>query len=712
MIIRPFVLLITVVLSWCVSQAVSAQGVWHWAGNGLSGIVQSFYVAPNGDFFCGTNIGVFQTKDSGRTWSRLGRSDQAITEIQSITVTSKSSIFASGSSLFRSTDFGQTWQSVNAGFFASIVTGPGDNLLASTDSGVFRSTDDGMSWTCATAALGRVNSRALTISPNGHIFAACSGRGMLRSIDSGVTWQSMNSGMSSLSLTTIACDSAGNLYACAWNGVMGRLFRSTNDGTSWTLTSADDVTTIAVLQDSILVGGTNSHGVVISRSHGVYWEYINSGLTFNSDRWGIPAVGSYGDRLFVSATDHGFCTTTDRGAHWTCDSQYLENADIKMIAQSASGNLLACAWDNPTSHVCIMRSQDQGQTWQHADSGIMARNANVLKSVGNLFFMSSDSLYRWTDEGHPWQAVLGPVNALTWDNALEIVVATTDSVCRSSDYGTTWQSFRMPWRNNTFTTLAADSSGNIYGALFPGSTSGTIARSSDKGISWQIVDLNVFTKRFATDTLAISKLEVSKYGTLFTGGYYGGLQRSSDQGLTWRTVGTTGAVFDLAIDSEQTIYLFCGRVSFPTGTWSVMRSTDDGLHWVKCDSGIPTGIFSNYGSLSVGRSGIFLGLPIGVLKFDNSSFAGVPEENTVLSQSIFPNPATTSFSMDILLSEASMVRIAILDVTGHSVQPPISVLLGAGDQRVTIDRGNINPGLYFVSLQYNGKRVTSPVILR
>jgi photosystem II stability/assembly factor-like uncharacterized protein len=709
MTLRPFVLCVVVILSFCPNaNKLVAQERWEFAGHGLTGVVQTFYDAPNGDFLCGTTNGIFQTRDSGSTWTQLGWNDNFLRGISSITETSTGDIFAGGAGVFRSTSQGQSWQLLKLESIWAVMTAPGNVLLACNDSGVFRSTDNGNSWACMTSSLSRLECRALAFSPNGYVFVATGSRGIFRSSDSGLSWASMGNGIGKSSLYCLTCDSTGVLLT-AGKSFGNSMFRSTDNGVSWQKNRFGNCSALSVIDDTVVVAGTPDDGIFMSQDHGLAWHPINSNLNYKT-RW-FPAVASYRGRLFASVNEHGVGVSTDYGTSWRADTNYLLNPAIATMTQNSVGTLFVSTWNTPVYASSIMRSVNGGQTWEHADNGLKYPGS-LLAATQNYLFEASDSLCRSSDEGRSWQRVAPAVNAMVEDTKHSLV-AVSDSVYRSSDTGATWQGVPLPWKNNSFAALAADSLGILYASVFPGATStfGTVARSSNDGTTWQIADTNIFTEQYPNDTIRISKLLVSKRGTVFAASTHG-LGRSTDQGLTWNVV-MAPDVLDIAVDSSNNIYaLFFGSPSFLSGSWLMLRSTDDGKTWWDYSTGMPTDISSNYGALCVGRTGIFLGLPVGVFKIEqapNSDVKRMPP--TYHYSSAFPNPATSNFSVTVSLQQPTEVRVDIANVAGSIVYSNSTKLLDAGEQSIAIDRSNLTSGTYLVILQYDGKRITTPVML-
>src|ERR1039457_6167495 len=144
-----------------------------------------------------------------------------------------------------------SWYQTNGpygGDVGSIVIDSTGNLFAGTTEGVYRSTDKGNHW--VQFGFKDTNVTGLIINKKGQIFA-CYGlvsatvpvypcHGIYRSNDGGISWQLKISGFySPTPAISFAMTKDGILYA----GTIGSgVFRSTNDGDTWTHLSFGDTT--------------------------------------------------------------------------------------------------------------------------------------------------------------------------------------------------------------------------------------------------------------------------------------------------------------------------------------------------------------------------------------------------------------------------------------------------------------------------------------
>jgi hypothetical protein len=158
----------------------------------------------------GAHKGLIRTTDGGTTWSRIGEVDLASRSIYQIAVRGSTFLLAvtatdTGSGvlpgLYRTTNGGTTFTNMSGAGGSGLPTGACTHLAADPSNstryyshiagqGVYRSTDSGATWTSVNTPLGSGFTVALTVSPNGTVFAAelTPPEYVYRSINQGGTW--------------------------------------------------------------------------------------------------------------------------------------------------------------------------------------------------------------------------------------------------------------------------------------------------------------------------------------------------------------------------------------------------------------------------------------------------------------------------------------------------------------------------------------------
>jgi photosystem II stability/assembly factor-like uncharacterized protein len=255
---------------------------------------------------------------------------------------SDSSLFAGtrGSGIFRSTDNGASWTSVNSGLNSStdslvkalVVSsgngGSGATLYAGTGGGVFRSVTNGNIWNRINTALPDTSILALAVSPTNSgsgapLFAGTMSDDWDNPIYSiyrsagGANWTLVNNGLSNKPVSAFAF-SGTNILA----GTNYGIYRSTDNGTTWTVENYSpvvhfDVNAFATFSDSVVLAGGSYGGLVRSTDRGITWTDVSSSLWGTDDvlSFALSPNGKGGTNIFAG-TFGGVYLSTDYGITW------------------------------------------------------------------------------------------------------------------------------------------------------------------------------------------------------------------------------------------------------------------------------------------------------------------------------------------------------------------------------------------------------------
>ena len=150
----------------------SARAQWVQTNGPWGGQIECFVLDPvSGDLFAGAyRGGVFRSTDQGESWTTVNNG-LSRTDIAALAANT-TGLFAgiSGDGVLRSTDGGGSWVTVNTGLTSvsvqALLASGTDLFVGTYDQGVFRSTDNGEHWSPASTGLTNTNVKALAVPGN------------------------------------------------------------------------------------------------------------------------------------------------------------------------------------------------------------------------------------------------------------------------------------------------------------------------------------------------------------------------------------------------------------------------------------------------------------------------------------------------------------------------------------------------------------------
>jgi len=181
-----------------------------------------------------------------------------------------STILAGMSALgvYRSTNNGANWLTTslnNQSIFSFYISG--GTVYACTGNGIYTSTNSGETWS---ASYLTGTSISCVIISGGFIHAG--GAGVRTSSNNGVSWEQT---LASFTIVSLA-SSGGSVFAAAVNS---GVFKSTNNGANFTLTSLSGVNpTTLLVSGSAIYAGTQFSGLYNTLNNGTNWTQVSATL--------------------------------------------------------------------------------------------------------------------------------------------------------------------------------------------------------------------------------------------------------------------------------------------------------------------------------------------------------------------------------------------------------------------------------------------------
>jgi ligand-binding sensor domain-containing protein len=196
----------------------------------------------------GGNMGLVKSTDGGQTWQSVSQVLDPPVDFHAMAVSmSNSNVImgfdSGGRGLFKTTDAGNTWQSLNYPEYITALAIAPDNseeVFAGTENGIFRSSDGGSSWTQLNQYKG-IGIFALVFDLEGALYASTETFGLSKSSDQGGTWQNIER-PNTLTINSIAADSENKIIYVAGFSPDGfqEVYKGSFDGSNWQLLGTNE----------------------------------------------------------------------------------------------------------------------------------------------------------------------------------------------------------------------------------------------------------------------------------------------------------------------------------------------------------------------------------------------------------------------------------------------------------------------------------------
>lgn len=386
---------------------------WTVRNTGMTYSVIQALIVDGAKIYAGTQQGtaaqneVWVSEDNALNWRRLGNGIAAdfpagfTNAVYKLAVTG-GKLFAVGTTGVIAHD-GTKWSTVFQGpnvssFFSLAVSG--NTLYAGSQyHGVARSTDGGASWSFVNSGL---NGRQVySVHKENGVLYAGTNYGAMISRDEGQTWTQTNLASTRFydffsfdNKVFVGTDTG--IYATGNQGeTWTRLSTGLPTGNTFRLVALGNVLYVNVL---VLTGGPTG-GVFRSTDGGQNWTAANTGLT-NLLVFDLAVNGS---TLFAATLGGGVFRSIDGGQSWTAANTGLPA--LTAVALAVNNNTVVVGITGQT----LYRSTDNGQTWTRPESGALVTGAQwFLDSLGGNLYASANQAYgvlRSTDDGRSWQYV-------------------------------------------------------------------------------------------------------------------------------------------------------------------------------------------------------------------------------------------------------------------------------------------------------------------
>lgn len=323
-----------------------------------------------------------------------------------------------------------------------MTIGNQDEIFIGADNGLFRVSADGSS--IEQLAVDFTSFEQVKVSSTGSIYAIADTWHFIKSDDNGITWEVLNDEVPGSYEHYIGIDPEGIVYI----GTEQRIYRSDDDGETWV-----DATN-GVLQSRVFSLASDESGNIyaattetlfITTNRGNSWEELD--ITNRVDRINKLLVAENGDVYLISRTfspdpcEGDSCShllrSSNAGDSWDIifSSNYLGDVDA-----DDEGTIIV------TSNTGIMKSENQGESWETVSSELdMVREIILDRDGGLIYAVTSDQTFMSDDEGISWTELTIPFfysNDMVINSRGDLLLPGTSdgnySLFISTDRGMSW----------------------------------------------------------------------------------------------------------------------------------------------------------------------------------------------------------------------------------------------------------------------------------
>ena len=465
---------------------------------------------------------------------------------------------------------------------------------------IHKSTNSGLSWNVVYIlpdAYLNQSLNGLSVLPDGRVFVGTDTSGFLYTTNGGANWKltgrqgGLQTGFKFYNVTKA---SNGNLIATS----SSQLYRSTDNGTSWAISSNGIVVqeggVIYLTQSGALLYG-NGASLFRSSDNGLNWITVSVAYA-NYCRIRGGSGNSFIMHAFPGNGSNIFYTT-DAGNTWQT-SDLAASAVIPTLSYSFNGNI-HYIYINDT----LFKSSNGGASFQKFSSGIIFPDHIKGDRSGNMFvYFEDDSpgMYRSTNQGALWDYIENGVTIgsrvykILFDNSGRVYsfkFQDERKVNISTNSGSVW---RAAYTQESFFGPCTDSN-SVYAAADFNSANSYVVKTTDGGYSWNQIGANLpFFGDQVNDMIVFNNF-------IFTATNNFGLYRSTSNGSNWvnlnNGISSSANAQRILRTASGTILLALGVTNSTSG---IFTSTNNGDSWqnkASLNTGEVNGFYKNQNNL-------------------------------------------------------------------------------------------------------------------
>ena len=483
---------------------------------------------------------------------------------------------------------------------------------------------------------GRVDAIWVDPSDANRIYIGCRGGGMWTTTDGGTSWSVKTDNLGITGVNSIAVNSSNvnDIYiatALAGKRSLG-VFKSTDAGSTWTITGVSYLLTTNITINKILMSPTTSSVLFAATSSGLlkstdgfqtYTAVLNGNILdveFKPGDASIMFASNNSNDTIYKSTDSG-SSFTSTGLVATGKPKIAVSANQPNYVYVSANNALYLSIDNglnftqqgqPETHyggfavsdidadlvfngtIDVLRSTDGGSNFSkvtdyryNQSTGIggnfVHADIREIEIVNGIIYIGSDGwLSKSIDGGISYEILTFNIgNQEVYEHGMGVAQSNDNTlVIGTQDNGTSvlrngvWHHWKG---GDGGTSMIDDTNENIiYGSLY----NGNFKRTDNGAITGTTVDLGD-TK---PGTLPPLVKHPTDPATIFMGEDNGEVWKSTNRGLSWTTIANLGGTFvvdELGVAPSNGDYIY---VSIKNKIW---RTTNEGSTWSELTGTLP-----------------------------------------------------------------------------------------------------------------------------
>jgi len=657
------------------------------------------------------------------------------------------SVTYDGRGIFKSSDGGASWASLGLEASGSIgrievdpknsnrifVAAMGHLFDNNSERGIFRSEDGGTSWEKTLFVNDSTGGIDLAIHPNNPdtVFAVTwqrtrqpnkrvyggPGCGIWRSTDGGDNWTKLDAGLPASNLgrigIAISPSEPSTLYAIYADeiGYFKGVYKSTNDGNTWSLLSGGDP------------------------------EYPGFGWWFGQ----IRVHPNDPDEVFTMGLD--WAKSTDGGQSWTGVSPYLHADYHALYIHPANPDFQVVGNDGG-----IYLSNNAGANWQHRPFPI------TQFYTAEIDYQNNTNFYGGAQDNGTWRTLTGGLddwdhigggdgfvtlvnpqnnniyyvesqyggfsgsngasapssNRYNWNtpyifdpNNPNVMYIGADRLFKSNNGGLNWTAISDDLSNGptgqngvrygSITTIDASSlNANL---LWVGTDDGNVWVTSNSGVNWTKVSANL-PKRWVTRVIA--QLPDENYALVCLSGYrhfddIAHIYQTTNKGQTWQNV--SGNLPDLPVNDLVLDPADPFNVWYIATDAGVFFTINGGESWQPANEGLPrvpvTDLTTHAPSRTIAAATYGRSMYRATMPF----VSGTNSPQTIENVRVAPNPFDNRTQISFVVSEKQNARVELFDLSGKKLKTIFAGEFPVGEQGFELDGTELAAGVYLLKME-------------